>query len=72
VTPQRNGRIEEARELFERLTSLADDLGLLAEKYDVARGRQIGDFPRAFSHLTLILAARAISLAEANDEQGAA
>jgi GH15 family glucan-1,4-alpha-glucosidase len=61
----RNGRVDEARALFERLTGLANDLGLLAEEYDVARRRQIGNFPQAFSHLTLILAARAISTAEA-------
>jgi GH15 family glucan-1,4-alpha-glucosidase len=61
----RNGRVEEARELFERLIGLANDLGLLAEEYDVARRRQVGNFPQAFSHLTLILAARAISTAEA-------
>ena len=56
-----NGRVDEARALFERLLGLANDLGLLAEEYDVARRRQVGNFPQAFSHLTLILAARAIS-----------
>jgi GH15 family glucan-1,4-alpha-glucosidase len=61
----RNGRVDEARTLFERLVGLANDLGLLAEEYDVARRRQVGNFPQAFSHLTLILAARAISSAEA-------
>jgi GH15 family glucan-1,4-alpha-glucosidase len=60
-----NGRVEEARTLFERLIGLANDLGLLAEEYDVGRRRQVGNFPQAFSHLTLILAARAISAAEA-------
>jgi GH15 family glucan-1,4-alpha-glucosidase len=60
-----NGRVEEARKLFERLVGLTNDLGLLAEEYDVARQRQVGNFPQAFSHLTLILAARAISAAEA-------
>jgi GH15 family glucan-1,4-alpha-glucosidase len=68
----RNGRVDEARALFERLTGLANDLGLLAEEYDVARQRQVGNFPQAFSHLTLILAARAISTAGAKVEQGAA
>jgi GH15 family glucan-1,4-alpha-glucosidase len=61
----RAGRVEEARALFERLIGLTNDLGLLAEEYDVERKRQIGNFPQAFSHLTLILAARAISAAEA-------
>ncbi|HEX4304859.1 MAG TPA: glycoside hydrolase family 15 protein [Solirubrobacterales bacterium] len=60
-----NGRVEEARALFERLLSLRNDLGLLAEEYDVAHRRQVGNFPQAFSHLTLILAARAIATAEA-------
>jgi GH15 family glucan-1,4-alpha-glucosidase len=61
----RNGRVDEARTLFERLIGLSNDLGLLAEEYDVGRRRQVGNFPQAFSHLTLILAARAISDAEA-------
>jgi GH15 family glucan-1,4-alpha-glucosidase len=59
-----NGRAEEARTLFERLLGLTNDLGLLAEEYDVARQRQIGNFPQAFSHLALIVAARDISSAE--------
>jgi GH15 family glucan-1,4-alpha-glucosidase len=53
-----NGRRDEARALFERLLALSNDLGLLAEEYDVARGRQVGNFPQAFSHLALIQAAR--------------
>jgi GH15 family glucan-1,4-alpha-glucosidase len=60
-----NGRVADARVLFERLLGLTNDLGLLAEEYDVGRRRQVGNFPQAFSHLTLILAARAISAAEA-------
>jgi GH15 family glucan-1,4-alpha-glucosidase len=52
-----NGRRDEARALFERLLGLANDLGLLAEEYDVGRGRQVGNFPQAFSHLGLIQAA---------------
>jgi GH15 family glucan-1,4-alpha-glucosidase len=60
-----NGRVEEARRLFDRLLGLANDLDLLAEEYDVGRRRQVGNFPQAFSHLTLIGAARAISTADA-------
>jgi GH15 family glucan-1,4-alpha-glucosidase len=67
-----NGRVEQARTLFERLVSLANDLGLLAEEYDVTRGRQVGNFPQAFSHLTLIEAARAISDAETSAQRAAA
>jgi GH15 family glucan-1,4-alpha-glucosidase len=67
-----NGRVDEARALFERLLGLANDLGLLAEEYDVARQRQVGNFPQAFSHLTLVLAARAIDLAEGRPESSPA
>jgi GH15 family glucan-1,4-alpha-glucosidase len=63
-----NGRVEEARTMLERLVGLSNDLGLLAEEYDVGRRRQVGNFPQAFSHLTLIVAAGAISGAEANGE----
>ena len=59
-----NERVDEARVLFERLLSLTNDLGLLAEEYDVKRRRQVGNFPQAFSHLTLIGAAAAIAEAE--------
>jgi GH15 family glucan-1,4-alpha-glucosidase len=62
-----NQRVEEARALFERLIGLCNDLGLLAEEYDVKRKRQVGNFPQAFSHLTLIGAATAISAAETKD-----
>ncbi|HEU0334970.1 MAG TPA: glycoside hydrolase family 15 protein [Gaiellaceae bacterium] len=51
------GRVEEATELFERLLSLRNDLGLVAEEYDVARGRLVGNFPQAFTHLALVDAA---------------
>jgi GH15 family glucan-1,4-alpha-glucosidase len=59
----RGGRRDEARALFERLVGLANDLGLLSEEYDVARGRQVGNFPQAFSHLALIVAAYDLSKA---------
>jgi GH15 family glucan-1,4-alpha-glucosidase len=65
-----NGRIEEARALFERLLGLSNDLGLLSEEYDVRRRRQVGNFPQAFSHLTLIVAAHAISAAEEAGRSG--
>jgi GH15 family glucan-1,4-alpha-glucosidase len=65
-----NGRTDEARELFERLVGLANDLGLLAEEYDVGRQRQVGNFPQAFSHLTLIGAATAIADAEGDGSAG--
>ena len=51
------GRKEEARELFERLLNLRNDLGLLSEEYDPREKRQLGNFPQAFSHVALIGAA---------------
>ena len=55
------GRYEEARALFERLLALRNDVGLLAEEYDPHSGRQLGNFPQAFSHLALINAAHSLS-----------
>ncbi|SCK58865.1 Glucoamylase (glucan-1,4-alpha-glucosidase), GH15 family [Streptomyces sp. WMMB 714] len=48
------GRVEEARKLFEKLLSLRNDLGLLAEEWDSKLQRQVGNFPQAFSHVPLI------------------
>ena len=48
------GRHSEARTLFERLISLANDVGLLSEEYDPHAKRQVGNVPQAFSHLALI------------------
>ncbi|ARP97797.1 glycoside hydrolase family 15 protein [Pseudorhodoplanes sinuspersici] len=47
-------RDTEARALFERLLSLSNDVGLLAEEYNPQAKRQVGNFPQAFSHLALI------------------
>ena len=48
------GREKDARKLFERVLSLANDVGLLAEEYDPKGRRQLGNFPQAFSHFPLI------------------
>jgi GH15 family glucan-1,4-alpha-glucosidase len=48
------GRTKEARALFERLLAVANDVGLLAEEYDPAGRRLLGNFPQAFSHVGLI------------------
>jgi GH15 family glucan-1,4-alpha-glucosidase len=51
------GREPDARTLFGRLLSLSNDLGLLSEEYDVGRKRLVGNFPQAFSHISLVNAA---------------
>jgi GH15 family glucan-1,4-alpha-glucosidase len=48
------GRLDEARALFERLAGLANDVGLLAEEYDPVAKRQLGNFPQAFTHVSLV------------------
>lgn len=48
------GRTQEARALFERLLSVRNDVGLLAEEYDPRSRRMLGNFPQAFSHVGLI------------------
>jgi GH15 family glucan-1,4-alpha-glucosidase len=52
------GRVDEARALFERLLALRNDVGLLAEEYDSTAHRLVGNFPQAFSHVGLINTAR--------------
>lgn len=55
-------RRDEARELFERLLALRNDVGLLAEEYDPERRRQLGNFPQAFSHVALVNSARNLTV----------
>jgi len=55
------GRTTEARDLFERLLSLRNDLGLLAEEYDPRSKRQLGNFPQAFTHVALVNTANLLS-----------
>jgi GH15 family glucan-1,4-alpha-glucosidase len=57
------GERDEARALYERLRELRNDLGLLAEEYDPEAGRQLGNFPQAFSHLALVDTAFTLSRA---------
>lgn len=49
------GRYDEAKEMLDHLVKLTNDVGLLAEQYDPKTRRQLGNFPQAFSHLTLIM-----------------
>jgi GH15 family glucan-1,4-alpha-glucosidase len=55
------GREREAADLFERLLAVRNDLGLLAEEFDVATGRHLGNTPQAYSHVGLVNAARHLS-----------
>jgi GH15 family glucan-1,4-alpha-glucosidase len=64
------GEQQRARDLMERLLSIASPLGLYAEEFDTSTGRHLGNFPQAFSHLALIEAAGRIILAERLAELG--
>jgi GH15 family glucan-1,4-alpha-glucosidase len=55
------GRTEEANTMFERLLGLANDVGLLAEEYDGGAQRQLGNFPQAFTHVSLVNTAALLS-----------
>ena len=55
------GRDDEARRTFERVASLANDVGLIAEEYDTGAQRLVGNVPQAFSHVSLVNAARTLS-----------
>jgi len=65
------GRWDEARELFERLVGLTNDVGLLAEEYDPAAKRFLGNFPQAFSHVALVNTAMNLGSREKPAEQRA-
>ncbi|MCA1566024.1 MAG: DUF5911 domain-containing protein [Acidobacteria bacterium] len=59
------GRLDEVRELFERIAGYANDLGLLAEEIDPVSGELLGNYPQGFTHLGLIRSALHIAKAEA-------
>ena len=52
------GRKKKAKELFERLLDLRNDLGLFSEEYDPREKRQLGNFPQALSHVSMVACAR--------------
>jgi GH15 family glucan-1,4-alpha-glucosidase len=54
------GRHDEARELFERLLDLRNDVGLLSEEWDPKARRHLGNTPQAFSHVGLVNTALAL------------
>lgn len=62
------GRPEEARELYDRLVGLSNDVGLLSEEYDLKNKRLVGNFPQAFSHVSLIDSAYGFSRIESPSE----
>jgi GH15 family glucan-1,4-alpha-glucosidase len=64
------GESQRARDLMERLLRVASPLGLLAEEFDVATGRHLGNFPQAFSHLALVNAAMRLIVQERLAEYG--
>ncbi|MDB5987462.1 MAG: glucoamylase [Nevskia sp.] len=65
------GKLDEGRALFERLLSLRNDVGLLAEEYDPRVKRQVGNFPQAFSHIALVNTAFNLSSAQGPAQQRA-
>jgi alpha,alpha-trehalase len=62
------GKLQQARDLMERLLRISSPLGLYAEEFDAATGRHLGNFPQAFSHLALMEAAARIILPEMIEE----
>jgi GH15 family glucan-1,4-alpha-glucosidase len=59
-----SGQVDRAREVFESAVRYVNDVGLLAEEVDADTGELLGNFPQAFSHIGLVNAAYAISVAE--------
>jgi GH15 family glucan-1,4-alpha-glucosidase len=55
------GRRDDARQVFERLLAVRNDLGLLSEEYDTKAKRLVGNFPQAFSHIALVNTAHNLS-----------
>ncbi len=64
------GHVAAAEQLFGKLVALRNHLGLLAEEYEPILGRQVGNFPQAFSHLALIFTANVIESASAVSHEG--
>ena len=62
-----DGQVDAGRKRFEHLLTLRNDVGLLAEEYDVASGRQLGNVPQAYSHLALVNSA--LHLAQADQHR---
>ncbi len=63
------GNIKQAQVLFDRIVRLANDLGLLAEEFDTAAGRQVGNFPQALTHIALVNTAHNLDEARKSAEK---
>jgi GH15 family glucan-1,4-alpha-glucosidase len=59
-----SGRVEDARQLIERLLGLANDVGLFAEEVDAATGAHLGNTPQAFTHMALVMSLAHLSAAD--------
>lgn len=64
------GRVDEATAMFERLIALCNDVGLLSEEYDPHLNRMLGNFPQAFSHVSMINSAGNIHAARRREDTG--
>ncbi|MFZ0133172.1 MAG: glycoside hydrolase family 15 protein [Desulfobacterales bacterium] len=62
------GRLDDARAVFDRALETGNDLGIFAEEYDPQRRQMLGNFPQGLTHLSLIAAAAAIDVVEADPE----
>ena len=58
------GRRDEAEELFERVISLSNDVGLFSEEYDPVARRMLGNFPQAFTHISLVNSVHNLNMAK--------
>lgn len=63
------GRHREAQTVFSRLLGLCNDVGLLAEEFDIYTGQQLGNFPQGLSHLALISTARLLTTGSEQDAE---
>lgn len=66
-----SGDLDKAQALFDRVTGIANDVGLLAEEYDSVAKRQTGNFPQALTHIALINTAHNLSAARKGSEKPA-
>ncbi len=62
-----SGRLQEARDVFERAVRHVNHVGLMAEQFDPRTGEHLGNFPQAFSHLGLINSALCLAWAEGRE-----